>query len=645
MRHLSGYPAALLLTLLFYALGLSASTRWSATFDEPIHLAGGYLHWTQGQNRIHTENGFLPQAIAAFPLLFTTVHPPDPTSPEFLDAEPFALGKRFVYHSGNNAAQLLLLGRAAIGLLAAATALVVYTWTRRLFNPAGAMLALLVFTLAPAVLANGFLITSDIAVALFFLVTLAATWHSFQTLTPTRTLLAGLGTGALFLSKMSAPVILPALLLCLLARANHPSPLFLRNRPLLTHTTRLRALALSFCSQMLIAWITIWAAYGFHYSAFAALPIPGQTFYPAAGWDWALQNPSLTTRAIASARQIHLLPEAYLYGYAYVAQKHHWNPAYVNGLITSSGVWWYFPWLALITTPIPLLLLFTAASALALRRLAAAGGKRFLRLYPFLPLLFFFFTYAIAAIASFQMSGQRHLLPLFAIACIALGILPRYAKKPSARLALLAGVAWLAIESFCIRPFYLSSFNEFIGGPHNGYKYLANSALDWGQDLPALADYLRRQPPDQPVYLSYFGTADPACYGLHPHILPSSLPLPYEPADEIAPLRPGIYCISATTLQTLFLNFEGPYNPQAETAYKMAKRDLPAVLPGSSTRPAAGPLDHYHEARFARLCAFLRRRTPDAQAGYSINIYHLTAADLDAALNRPLPPDTLQPGP
>jgi hypothetical protein len=77
----------------------------------------------------------------------------------------------------------------------------------------------------------------------------------------------------------------------------------------------------------------------------------------------------------------------------------------------------------------------------------------------------------------------------------------------------------------------------------------------------------------------------------------------------------------------------------------MAKRDLPAVLPESSTRPAAGPLDHYHEARFARLCAFLRCRTPDAQAGYSINIYHLTAADLDAALNRPLPPDMLQPGP
>jgi hypothetical protein len=35
--------------------------------------------------------------------------------------------------------------------------------------------------------------------------------------------------------------------------------------------------------------------------------------------------------------------------------------------------------------------------------------------------------------------------------------------------------------------------------------------------------------------------------------------------------------------------------------------------------------------------AYLRRRQPDANAGYSILIYRLTQADLDAALHGPAP--------
>jgi hypothetical protein len=33
-----------------------------------------------------------------------------------------------------------------------------------------------------------------------------------------------------------------------------------------------------------------------------------------------------------------------------------------------------------------------------------------------------------------------------------------------------------------MHPHYLAYFNEIIGGPRNGYKYLIDSNLDWGQD-------------------------------------------------------------------------------------------------------------------------------------------------------------------
>jgi len=37
-----------------------------------------------------------------------------------------------------------------------------------------------------------------------------------------------------------------------------------------------------------------------------------------------------------------------------------------------------------------------------------------------------------------------------------------------------------------VYPHYLAFFNQSIGGPHNGYKWLADSNIDWGQDLKLL---------------------------------------------------------------------------------------------------------------------------------------------------------------
>ena len=48
---------------------------------------------------------------------------------------------------------------------------------------------------------------------------------------------------------------------------------------------------------------------------------------------------------------------------------------------------------------------------------------------------------------------------------------------------------------------------------------LADSNLDWGQDLPALSRLLQQHPADR-VYLAYFGTADPLRHGIEAVRLP-----------------------------------------------------------------------------------------------------------------------------
>jgi hypothetical protein len=65
-----------------------------------------------------------------------------------------------------------------------------------------------------------------------------------------------------------------------------------------------------------------------------------------------------------------------------------------------------------------------------------------------------------------------------------------------------------------IHPDYLSYFNILAGGPRNGHKWLIDSNLDWGQDLPALREYMTDQGIEK-IHLGYFGRADPQIYGVN----------------------------------------------------------------------------------------------------------------------------------
>ena len=62
-----------------------------------------------------------------------------------------------------------------------------------------------------------------------------------------------------------------------------------------------------------------------------------------------------------------------------------------------------------------------------------------------------------------------------------------------------------------VHPNYLAYFNEAAGGPSRGWRWLVDSNIDWGQDLPLLAKW-QREHPDRPVHLKYFGTVEPELY-------------------------------------------------------------------------------------------------------------------------------------
>jgi len=75
---------------------------------------------------------------------------------------------------------------------------------------------------------------------------------------------------------------------------------------------------------------------------------------------------------------------------------------------------------------------------------------------------------------------------------------------------LIASYIFIAAAAY---PQYLSYFNLTSGSSQNGYRWLIDSNLDWGQSLPALKKYMDKNNIDE-IKLGYFGRVDPTLYGI-----------------------------------------------------------------------------------------------------------------------------------
>jgi hypothetical protein len=83
---------------------------------------------------------------------------------------------------------------------------------------------------------------------------------------------------------------------------------------------------------------------------------------------------------------------------------------------------------------------------------------------------------------------------------------------------------------------------------------LVDSNLDWGQDLKRLAAWMRENGVPR-VKLSYFGSADPAYYGIDAETLPGYT-APHAPRVT-REIRPGdVVAVSVTNLQGVYLEPE-----------------------------------------------------------------------------------------
>ena len=211
IRH-SSIVAGLFITA-FALQALLAISKLSATADEAVHLSSGYSYWKTRDFRLEPETPPTAKLLAALPLLF--LHPKLDTSGELWqkgEAAQSTFGFVFLYT--NDADRLLFWARIPMILLAAAGAVVVFLWARDLFGPSAGVFAAGLYCFSPNLLAHGMLVTSDVPVAVFTLLTLYLFWKSDDQASWFRDFTTGLALGAAMTTKFSAG-LLPILLIVL----------------------------------------------------------------------------------------------------------------------------------------------------------------------------------------------------------------------------------------------------------------------------------------------------------------------------------------------------------------------------------------------------------------------------------------------
>lgn len=635
---------AVLLALFHAILGTTAKIGTSVTFDEIAHLTAGHVYNERGDFRLHPENGNLPQRWAALPMQWIDPRlPPEPDNPDWERASVWGVGREFFYRSGNNTDLMIFCGRAMISLFSAGTGLLIFFWSRRLFGWTGAFFSLGLFVFCPSFLAHGALATSDATMTFFFLAAVSAWWWQLERPGMWPLLFSSVVFGLACVAKFSAALLVPMMLLL---AALHVVRALRERRPLRPLVGRL---VFSIGVHAFLAVAVIWAFFNFRYSITPGAPNALRLLF---AWETVLEDPGLAPRLAELARDGRLLPEGFVYGFAFVSKFARNRIAFLNGDLGTEGWLEFFPFAFLVKTPLPVLLLCAVGVVLALLHLVRSGppGRAAFvqRIWNTAPLWVLFAIYWAAALSSNLNIGHRHILPTYPVLFILLGALPLLLGGPRrlGLVALGAALAWQAVEAVRIHPHHLAYFNPIVGGPKNGYWHLVDSSLDWGQDLPGLSRWLRaNRSPGETVYLEYFGMGDPAYEGISSRRLAGrmeeALPNPWEP------LQPGLYCVSATALQQPQPFARRGWGPGLEAAYQglrgLAERVRdPAGGPAavaesegmtSATLSALG--NDYARLRFQRLCSYLRVRQPEAAIGYSIFVHRLTESEIQTATEEP----------
>jgi len=303
-----------------------SSRHVSQISDEATHLYSGYRFLMCGDLTVSPEHPPLAKIVAAAPLVPMNVT---------VNCAPFMGGnvqqavasENWLY--SQNWRSALARARLAVSVFAAGLCLLVWTAARRMFDLPTAVTATVLLVFEPNVLAFGTLVMTDVPVTCMLLFAVVGFYLWVTNRTVPFVLLTALATGLTLLAKHSGLAVVP--ILCVLAVADA-----------LIHYTGLRSTSQAVLRNLLavalilaIAIGIIWGGYGMRFAAY-----PGRMQFQAAPPEAASNG----ARVLLALKKYHVLPEAYLEGFARalsIASES--GPAFVAGKIYPQAPWFSTP--------------------------------------------------------------------------------------------------------------------------------------------------------------------------------------------------------------------------------------------------------------------------------------------------------------
>ncbi len=355
-RHsgLFAFFAGLLLLFMAFLAGGSA-LRESVTIDEVAHIGAGVSYLQKLDLRFNPEHPPLPKVLAALPLVLRGTHADYShvswqNSREFF---PAFLGEwvfgEWLLNKWNDPVTTLAWARLPMLLLTLLLGWILFIYARRLGGPWGGLLCLCVYVSTPAFLAFGPLVHTDLAVTLFSLLTVwrfAELWHD-----PSKknTLWFALSLSGALLSKFTAGILLFVFAAFALSTRWGPVPGQPAAKPEARVWRKLRWRA----TLRGILWAAL-AVYAFYFV-----------------FSWHQPTDALERLGHGPAalllRRLLMPPLLYLTGVFFVLITGS-RPTFLLGHAYSHGVWFYFPVVFVLKSPLGFLGLLALGILVALSR-------------------------------------------------------------------------------------------------------------------------------------------------------------------------------------------------------------------------------------------------------------------------------------
>lgn len=490
-----------------------AAWRESVTVDEVAHTGAGVSYLQKLDMRMNEEHPPLAKMLAAVPLVLRR------TRADYSDISWTFSGERmFNQYIGewvfgewflmrwNDPVSTLRWARAPMLLIMLLLGFVLYACGTQLGGSSwGGLLCLTAYATMPVFLAFGPLVITDIMVTLFWILAVWQLPHMWRSPSRRQVLYFALAMAGGFLSKFSSGLLFFVFPAVAVSMRFWPLP----DQP----TEKKERRAWRWRAWGNIAKATLWAS------------LLVYLVYLIFSWNEPTDSFSMIPHFPVSPFLRRILMPIWKYlrgliGFAFGASS---RPTYILGHAYSHGVWFYFPVLTFLKSPLAFLLLLALAIAIALV-IKTSRGTQFSAIPAGMELHWrclwvSLVIFTVACMLNRLDISIRHFSIPLALVILLLAPLPRMLEhlrqenwRP-ARAATWVTVALAAIAAFtAIRtyPNYFSFLNTLsMGRP--GYALVNDSNLDWNQSLPEVEKFVRQYGLNH-VFLDEYGLSDPHAY-------------------------------------------------------------------------------------------------------------------------------------